>query len=376
METPRYTIITLVLLIALTGCSKIGLDKVVQDKRTTYQKSKSLPELEIPPDLTSDTINDSMEIPGEEKSSTFSEYQQQKNITLQKQNDSLPPQDEYTVEIAGSASSIWTNIEQFLKTEGYSPDLADTELGVMETNWKTEDNSRHKIKLFLEPSGSPNQSLLIVSAEKQRKQDGDWQPNDPETTKKQITRKITEYFNEPNQKSSIAEKENLEETLVIAEPKNTELVEDSEVTEKPEYTDTETAADTDFITSVQQPAETIVLEETKEKTTKKLGSSAKIVQFTRNKSFLNLPQEYTQSWKNVREILKQAGYSIEKSEPSLGLYHIVYQRNNRKIPYIISLIDVGENTELVVLANKNKWDTNKDSKDILETVMKIYNAQY
>ena len=46
-------LILLYCLIFIYGCESLpSFDEVLPDKRTTYRKSKDLPELEIPPDLT------------------------------------------------------------------------------------------------------------------------------------------------------------------------------------------------------------------------------------------------------------------------------------------------------------------------------------
>ena len=50
---------------ALAGCSRLTskLDAVIPDNRTEYRKSRTLPDLEVPPDLTTDAIRDRMAIP-------------------------------------------------------------------------------------------------------------------------------------------------------------------------------------------------------------------------------------------------------------------------------------------------------------------------
>ena len=48
----------------LSGCGVFsGLDRVMPDRRTDYEKAESLPDLEIPPDLTTDAIQDRMAVP-------------------------------------------------------------------------------------------------------------------------------------------------------------------------------------------------------------------------------------------------------------------------------------------------------------------------
>ncbi|MDE0283406.1 MAG: hypothetical protein OXN26_02485, partial [Gammaproteobacteria bacterium] len=50
----------------LTSCAYMpDIGKILPDKKSEYKKSESMPDLEIPPDLTADAINDSMNIPNE-----------------------------------------------------------------------------------------------------------------------------------------------------------------------------------------------------------------------------------------------------------------------------------------------------------------------
>ena len=55
-------LLTLILSLLLAGTAACGL---FPDRSREYQQSESLPDLEIPPDLTRDAISDRMAIPGE-----------------------------------------------------------------------------------------------------------------------------------------------------------------------------------------------------------------------------------------------------------------------------------------------------------------------
>src|SRR2546430_9764238 len=72
----RYLIVgVLVSGFTLGGC---GMDKVLPDKQHEYKKSQSLPDLEVPPDLSSESINDTMAVPEVDANgtATFSTYQE------------------------------------------------------------------------------------------------------------------------------------------------------------------------------------------------------------------------------------------------------------------------------------------------------------
>jgi len=74
----KIYIFFLLTLIFLGGCDYIpALDEIVPDRRTDYQRSESLPDLEVPPDLTTEALEDPLVIPDEE-ATTLSEYERQK----------------------------------------------------------------------------------------------------------------------------------------------------------------------------------------------------------------------------------------------------------------------------------------------------------
>ena len=65
--------------IFLIGCKSLpSFDDVLPDKRTTYKKSKDLPELEIPPDLTVTKGQYSSEIPSDAESTSLNEFERQR----------------------------------------------------------------------------------------------------------------------------------------------------------------------------------------------------------------------------------------------------------------------------------------------------------
>ena len=58
-------------IIFIYGCESLpSFDDVLPDKRTTYKKSRDLPELEVPPDLTVTKGEYSSEIPSDKNEST------------------------------------------------------------------------------------------------------------------------------------------------------------------------------------------------------------------------------------------------------------------------------------------------------------------
>ncbi len=156
----------------ITACSVIpSLDDVLPDKRTEYKKSETLPDLEVPPDLTAEAANESMAIPGE-GSSTLPPYKQQRSkqtgSTAATTSTAQSTADEQWLSVNGSPFEIWPKLRTFFIDRGYDLNLDDAELGVLETGWSNPTNEggfvyRNKFKIFSEPGGEPGNILLYVS---------------------------------------------------------------------------------------------------------------------------------------------------------------------------------------------------------------------
>ena len=67
------------LVLSLSGCGRLSsmLDEVVPDQRKDYTRARTLPDLSIPPGLSTGAIRDKMSIPEEspEGERTFSDFQ-------------------------------------------------------------------------------------------------------------------------------------------------------------------------------------------------------------------------------------------------------------------------------------------------------------
>src|SRR5690606_17324696 len=73
-----------------------------------------------------------------------------------------PPRD-----LAGPAE-IWPVLRDFLTGRGYAIEVADAELGVLETGWSEPVNEgglarRTKFRIFSEPGADPGSTLLVIS---------------------------------------------------------------------------------------------------------------------------------------------------------------------------------------------------------------------
>ncbi len=139
----------LLTLAALGGCKALGakLDEVDQEKRAEYKKSSSLPPLEVPPDLTSSTIDDTLAVPdiNPSGSATYSVYSGERSDTqVARRENVLPGQDNVRIErdgtqrwlvMQGEPELWWPKVREFWLQNGFLLKQEDPRIGIMETDW-------------------------------------------------------------------------------------------------------------------------------------------------------------------------------------------------------------------------------------------------
>lgn len=135
------------LLMTIVGCSST-LDK--PESTVDYKKSQTVPSLEIPPDLTTSSINDELVIPeaGDNQGTTLSEYDNKpttgQGLSTRTQAKVLPLAKKIQIKhenrtrwlvIQEDASVIWPKVKQFWLENGFTLTTEDPRIGIMETQW-------------------------------------------------------------------------------------------------------------------------------------------------------------------------------------------------------------------------------------------------
>jgi len=160
--------------VALASCSRVvpKLDEVVPDKRTEYRKAQPLPDLEVPPDLSTEAIRDRMAIPEGGDTATYSTYQErladrrrQREVEQAGQAALQKLENEQLLVVSGSPGFVWPKLREYFTGNGYTLNLDDPELGVMETDWleNSAELVRDKFKVFAEPGEDPSTTVLYIS---------------------------------------------------------------------------------------------------------------------------------------------------------------------------------------------------------------------
>lgn len=136
---------------ALSGCATVNQVKeaVTGNNTTDYKSStKSLPPLEIPPDLTRPSSTDRFAVPGgtgpKGGSTTLSEYSANRASAPKGSSDVLPDVGKIRMERAGSQrwivvpeppEKVWDVVKEFWQSSGFLINVETPETGVMETDW-------------------------------------------------------------------------------------------------------------------------------------------------------------------------------------------------------------------------------------------------
>ncbi|EGV28093.1 NlpBDapX family lipoprotein [Thiorhodococcus drewsii AZ1] len=129
------------------GCST-GLKDAVPDQRLVYKKQREATEnLEVPPDLTSGTFDDALDIPGSAGApTTFSEYAGGRAHRRQvaSSGDVLPTTqnvelersgNERWLQVQGSPGQVWPQVVAFWRKQGILLVEQDPAVGIMRTDW-------------------------------------------------------------------------------------------------------------------------------------------------------------------------------------------------------------------------------------------------
>ena len=169
----------------VTSCAYMpDVGKLLPDKKTEYKKSESMPDLEIPPDLTADAVNDSMNIPNEAPA-TLSRYRNPRGPARTQTTMGTTDTDEQWLSLSMPLYLAWPALLEFFEAKNYPVELEDEELGVLETGWSEADEQtgllyRYKYKIFAEQGDNPDVTMLIISQQRQTRLDenADWLDHD------------------------------------------------------------------------------------------------------------------------------------------------------------------------------------------------------
>ena len=126
-----------------TGALQDEIGRVGTDRQPSYKTSRSAPPLEIPPDLTSSSIRDTLAIPG--VGATYSQHASgEAGSGTQSAAAVLPEVENARIERSGdqrwlvismAPDEAWSRLRDFWVDQGFAVETAEPDVGVMETDW-------------------------------------------------------------------------------------------------------------------------------------------------------------------------------------------------------------------------------------------------
>ncbi len=343
-------------LLAITGCAWFPtLDDVIPDKQKEYQKSQSLPDLEVPPDLTTESIRDTLAVPDVDASGTASYSTYQERIAQRKKEREAGSAespgaaklgvlaDETLLIIDAEPAVVWAELRPFWKDRGYALDVDDEELGVLETGWveNRAKQERDRFKVSIEAGEESGTTVLYLShageALTPNGEDLEWRerPRDAGLEGRMAAH------------------------LRIA--LSGEAVEPAEAVQEP-------AVDPAPRPPAEEPG---------------ADGRAELLNAGEGKAYLRVSNDFAKVWRNTGFALGQIGAKVEDEDRSRGSYYLrfsetaapkpekgflsslAFWRDDDDDEFEIHLTDVGNNTEVIVLDPDGNWDNSATAARIL-----------
>ena len=170
--------IILIFLFQVIGCGKFTefLDEVAPDTKKDYLKARTLPDLSIPPELTSTAIKDKMYIPDSSDNLSFDNFNERRETI--KDNPKLKALQRYELGMIEERpvllarierDALWSRLRSFWESENKSLILDDLQLGIMETSWtESKDKlTRQRYKLYTEEGKEDGLNIVFAVCERQ-----------------------------------------------------------------------------------------------------------------------------------------------------------------------------------------------------------------
>lgn len=165
----RQTTLVATMAAVLSGCGAFDtLDEVVPDNTQEYRRAETMPPLDVPPDLTTNRIND--DLAGDQNSTaTYSEFEEEANNPLAAKYNITPDK---KPSLAGEGSSrhlivpgerqlTWQRIQDFWAEKGLPIARIDSRIGLMDT---AADADGYAFRVRMERGDSSKQSEVFLGA--------------------------------------------------------------------------------------------------------------------------------------------------------------------------------------------------------------------
>ena len=367
MSNPLLRAALLLATASLAACSgnlADTLEEKFPGREAEYKASTSVPRLEVPPDLDSSTIQETLVVPG--GSTTFSEYTGTSVQASATASTVLPEVQDVRVERSGDKrwlvidappSQVWPRVRDFWQVNGFVIERADPAIGIMETDWA--ENRADIPQGFLRSLLENISENLYSAATRDRFRTRLERGVEPNTTEVYVTHRGAEEVSQ-------------RDTFVW----------------QPRPADPELEAE-------MLSRMVIFLGVGEERARRMVASSAdrpdraQMLRDNEGATVLSVQEDFSRAWRRTGLALDRVGFTVEDRDRSRGLYFVRYvdpdkdldndkgflsslnifggddERNPDEDAYLISLIAAPEATRIVVLNKQGERERTATADRIL-----------
>lgn len=336
----------------------------LEDYSIEYKKSKQVDTLEVPPDLSSSRIEDTLVIPGG-GSASYSEYARTGQQTNSRKSGVLPQQDDIRVErdgdkrwliVKGTPEQVWPKLREFWLELGFLLTVENPQVGIMETDWKENraDIPDDLIRDFLKKVLDSAYSAPTRDSFRLRIEEGE-------------AAGLTEIFVTHR---GVLEKLSGQTTVWETRPAEPDL--EAEMLRRIMI----------FLGTEDQKARARLAR------TSAQGVRARLIKDREGNALIDYRTSYPRAWRTVGLALDRVGFTVEDRDRSQGIYFVRYsdplanaKRNDKGLlsglifwgsdekpseeQYMVNLAGDESSTQIVVLDKHGKRDKTKTSRRIL-----------
>lgn len=364
LQTRALPLLAPLLLAACSGNLASTIEEKFPGRDAEYKASTSLPRLEVPPDLSSNTISESLVVP-DGGSTTYSEYSGASTQASANTNVVLPEAANVSVERSGnkrwlvvkaSPAEVWPRVREFWQQNGFVIERADPAIGIMETDWAENraDIPRGFLRSLLENISEALYSAATRDRFRTRLERG----TESGTTEVFVTHRGAE---EVSQRDSFVWQPRPSDPELEAEMLSRMMV---------------------YLGAGEEQARRMVA------TSADRPDRAQMLRDPEGASVLSVQEDFSRAWRRTGLALDRVGFTVEDRDRSRGLYFVRYvdpdkqlenqegwlsnlkfwgndETNPDQDAYLISLIAAEQATRIVVLDKQGQRERTATADRIL-----------
>lgn len=372
----RQCICTILAAVLLSGCGG-SLQRMLEDTLASgdadYKSSRRLPPLEIPPDLSSDSIRESLVVPSSGEISASQLERKQANGGTQTVSAVLPEQDDIRVErngdkrwlvVTARPEQVWPKMREFWLESGFLIKSEDPSIGIMETDWA--ENRADIPKGVIESLLSKVSDSFYSAATRDRFRARLERGSETDTTEIYVSHRGAR-----ENRDSLDQRDASSNNVYRWEPRPAD----------PEL-EAEMLARMMVYFGVSREVADDRIAETRER-----APRAHLLKDDTGGPVLTLREDFSRAWRRTGLALDRVGFTVEDRDRSRGLYVVRYvdpadegrkddgffsglkfwgdEPKPQDTEYLISLIGGDSSTQVVVLDKRGERDRGRTAGRIL-----------